>query len=257
MPGNISIFGSVGRNGTNLFGDVTIIQQIINLNIPNLLRPITVDGRCGPATISAIAEVQRHALLMTQPNGMVEPNDPTFNFLARGITAEALGSQITWGAKVGVAFKAKLIEIAQNIGVDPNYLISAMALETGETFSPSVKNSNGATGLIQFTPDTAADLGTSTADLAAMNAVDQLDYVEKYFNPYKNMLKTIEDVYMAILWPAAIGKANSWVLFSKPSAYYDRNSGLDTNQDGAVTKEEAGAKVKAKLLKGRGAGYFG
>jgi hypothetical protein len=90
-----------------------------------------------------------------------------------------------------------------------------------------------------------------------MTAVDQMDYVEKYFNPYKAMLETIEDVYMAILWPAAIGKANSWVLFSKPSAQYDRNSGLDTNKDGAVTKEEAAAMVKAKLLKGRGAGYFG
>ena len=90
-----------------------------------------------------------------------------------------------------------------------------------------------------------------------MTAVDQMVYVEKYFNPYKNMLKTIEDVYMAILWPAAIGKANSWVLFSKPSVHYDRNSGLDTNKDGSVTKEEAAAMVKAKLLKGRGAGYFG
>jgi hypothetical protein len=90
-----------------------------------------------------------------------------------------------------------------------------------------------------------------------MSAVDQMDYVEKYFDPYKNRLETIEDVYMAILWPAAIGKANSFVLFGKPSAQYDRNSGLDTDKDGNVTKEEAAAIVQAKLRKGRGAGYFG
>jgi hypothetical protein len=90
-----------------------------------------------------------------------------------------------------------------------------------------------------------------------MTAVDQMDYVEKYFNPYRNRLETIEDVYMAILWPAAVGKPNSCVLFSKPSAQYDRNSGLDTNKDGAVTKEKAAAMARAKLLKGRGAGYFG
>ena len=257
MPGNFSIFSSVGRNGTNLFGDVTIIQQLINLKLP-IPRPLDVDGLCGPATIFAIEKVQRHDLLMTQPTGKVEPNDSTFDFLTRGITAEALGGQqIAWGAKVSEAFKARLIEIAQNIGVDPNYLISAIAFETGETFSPSVKNRNGATGLIQFLPDTAAELGTTTADLAAMTDVDQMDYVEKYFYPYRNMLETIEDVYMAILWPAAIGKANSWVLFSTPSAHYDRNSGLDTNKDGSVTKEKAAAMVKAKLLKGRGAGYFG
>ena len=261
MQGKINIFGSVGRLGANLFGDVTVVQQLINLNIPARLRtkdrPIDVDGLCGPATISAIEKVQRH-LHITQPAGRVEPDDPTFKFLTRGITAEALGSQqIAWGASVNAAFKAKLIEIADNIVVDPNYLISAMAFETGETFSPSIKNRNGATGLIQFLPDTATELGTSTADLATMSAEDQMDYVEKYFNPYKNQLKTIEDVYMAILWPAAIGKENSWVLFRKPSAQYDRNSGLDTNKDGAVTKEEAAAMVKAKLLKGRGAGYFG
>jgi hypothetical protein len=264
MPGKISIFSSVGRFGTNLFGDVTIIQQLINLKIParlrplGPLRPLDVDGLCGPATISAIEKVQRHDLRMAQPTGKVEPDDPTFNFLTRGIAPDAFGTQqIAWGAKVSAAFKVKLIEIARNIDVDPNFLISAMAFETGETFSPSIKNRNGATGLIQFLPETAAELGTSIADLAAMTAVDQMDYVEKYFNPYKAMLETIEDVYMAILWPAAIGKANSWVLFSKPSAQYDRNSGLDTNKDGAVTKEEAAAMVKAKLLKGRGAGYFG
>jgi hypothetical protein len=261
MSGKLSIFNSVGRSGANLFGDVTIIQQLINLKIPK--RSIDVDGLCGPATISVIEAIQRHHLLIKRPTGMVEPNDSTFDFLARDIAPEALsvddlGSQpIAWGARVSAAFKAKLIQIARNIGVDPNFLISAIAFETGETFSPSIKNASGATGLIQFTPVTAIELGTTTDDLAAMSAVDQMDYVEKYFDPYKNRLETIEDVYMAILWPAAIGKANSFVLFGKPSAQYDRNSGLDTDKDGNVTKEEAAAIVQAKLRKGRGAGYFG
>ncbi len=144
MPGNISIFSSVGRNGTNLFGDVTIIQQLINLKIPIPQRPLAPSlsmDSAGRQQYLAIEKVQRHDLLMTQPTGKVEPDDPTFNFLTRGITAEALGSQqIAWGAKVSAAFKARLIEIAQNIAVDPNYLISAIAFETGETFSPSIKN---------------------------------------------------------------------------------------------------------------------
>ena len=256
MPGKFNIFNSVGRFGANIFGDVTIVQRLLNLKIPRRL--IDVDGLCGPATISAIEAVQRHHLLMKRPTGNVEPNDPTFDLLIRDIPQEAFGDeQITWGARVSAEFKSKLIQIAGNIGVDPNHLISAMAFETGETFSPSIKNPNGATGLIQFTPDTSTELGTCTADLAAMTAVDQMDYVEKYFDPYKNRLETIEDVYMAILWPAAIGKANSWVLFSSPSPQYDRNSGLDTDKDGHVTKEEASAMVRAKLRKGRGAGYFG
>jgi hypothetical protein len=258
MPCDIRIFSSVGRYSTNLFGDVTIVQQLLNLAVAISPRRIDIDGLCGPATISAIEQVQRHHLLMNRPTGKMEPVDPTFNFLTRGISADAFGSQqIAWGAIVSPAFKAKLIEISQSIGIDPNYLISAIAFETGETFSPSIRNRSGATGLIQFMPDTAVELGTSTADLAVMTAENQMDYVEKYFNPYKSMLETIEDVYMAILWPTAIGKPNSWVLFSRPSAQYDRNSGLDTNKDGNITKEKAAAMVKAKLLKGRGAGYFG
>ncbi len=258
MPGNIKIFASVGRNGTNHFGDVTIVQQLINLNRAYLQRPIAVDGLCGPATISAIEAVQRRDRLMARPTGKLEPDDPTFSSLTRSIRAEALVSlPIAWGARVSAEFKARLIEAAGNIAVDPNLLISAIAFETGETFSPWITNASGATGLIQFTRDTAAELGTSTAELAAMTDVDQMEFVERYFQPYRNMLKTIEDVYMAILWPAAIGKSNSMVLFSRPSAEYERNSGLDTDKDGCVTKEEAAAMVRAKLLKGRGAGYFG
>jgi hypothetical protein len=266
MPADIRIFGSVGRAGANLFGDVTIVQQLLNLNLaasPGPSSPLAVDGLCGTATISAIETVEHRHLALKRPTGVLEPDGPAFDFLARGIASHALGvdalgsPQIAWGARISAGFKFRLVEVARNISVDPNFLISAMAFETGETFNPSIANKSGATGLIQFTPATAAELGTSTADLAAMSDVDQMDYVEKYFSPYRNMLETVEDVYMAILWPAAIGKSNSWALFSNPSPEYFRNAGLDTDKDGNVTKEEASAMVRAKLLKGRGAGYFG
>jgi hypothetical protein len=259
MPGSIRIFNSVGRDCANLHGDVAIVQQLINLNIPVPLRPIAVDGRCGSRTIFAIEEIQRHDLLMTKPSGQVKQDDPTFNFLTRGLTLDSLSTgKIAWGAKVSAAFKVKVIEIAGDVGVDPNFLMAAMAFESVETFSPSIKNSSsGATGLIQFMPNTAAALGTTTAALAAMTAEDQLDYVERYFYQYKNRLQTIEDVYMAILWPAAIGLPNSHVLFSKPSVFYQQNSGLDPSHLGFVTKEMAAARVKAKLKKGQGPGYYG
>jgi hypothetical protein len=165
---------------------------------------------------------------------------------------------IAWGAKVSVAFKAKVIKISDSLGIDPNYLMAAMAFESGETFSASVKNAaSGATGLIQFMPSTATSLRTSTSALAAMTPEDQLDDVEKYFAPYKNKLNSLEDVYMAILWPAAIGQPNSFVLFSTPSAAYNQNSGLDADNDGNVTKAEAAARVRDKLVKGQGANYIG
>ena len=63
-------------------------------------------------------------------------------------------------------------------------------------------------------------------------------------------MKTLEDVYMAILWPAAIGKPDDHVLFAAPGRTYDQNRGLDRDRDGRVTKREAAAAVSAKLAKG-------
>lgn len=166
--------------------------------------------------------------------------------------------RIAWGAKVGKPFKKRVIDICTGLGCDPSFLMAAMAFETGERFTPDVKNAqSGATGLIQFMPSTARDLGTTTAKLARMSAVDQLDYVEAYFRPYESRLKTLSDVYMAILWPKAVGRAESYVLFAKPSAQYKQNAGLDVNKDDVVTKAEAASKVFAKLTKGMTAGLIG
>jgi hypothetical protein len=163
-------------------------------------------------------------------------------------------ASLAWGAKVSLTFKDKVIRVARNLGMDADNLMACMAFESGGTFSPSIKNAagSGAVGLIQFMPSTAKALGTTTASLAAMSAEDQLDYVEKFLTPYRNRLKTLEDVYMAILWPAAIGKANSYVLFTKPDKTYTQNQGLDLNKDGKVTKSEAATAVRNSYLKGLG-----
>jgi hypothetical protein len=165
---------------------------------------------------------------------------------------------IAWGKKVSPAFKAKLIDIAAELGCDPNHLMAAMAFETGETFSPSVKNpGSSATGLIQFMRKTAEGLDTTVEPLALMTAEDQLDFVRKYLQPFKGRMKTLSDVYMTILLPAAVGKPETHVLFQRPSDQYERNKGLDADRDGAVTKSEAAAKVQNKLAKGLDAANLG
>jgi hypothetical protein len=159
--------------------------------------------------------------------------------------------EIAWGRVVGPQFKSKVIAICRGLGCDPSHLMSSMAFETGETFAPDkVNRLSGATGLIQFMPSVAKSLGTTTDELADMTAIDQLDFVEKYFQPYRGRMTTVSDVYMAILWPKAIGKPEAAILFQSPSKTYDQNKGLDVNNDGQVTKGEAAAKVFQKLAKG-------
>jgi hypothetical protein len=166
-------------------------------------------------------------------------------------------TSIAWGVKVSPEFRAKACSIAAQIGIDPDWLMACIAFESGETFSPSVKNAagSGAVGLIQFMPQTAALLGTSTQDLTAMSAEQQLDYVARYFRHWGGKLKSLSDVYMVILWPAAVSQPDYYVLFDRddpehPKRYL-QNRGLDFNQDGKILKSEAAAGVLAKLAKGR------
>lgn len=160
-------------------------------------------------------------------------------------------AEIAWGKVVSLEFKMKVVEICADFGCDPSHLMAAMAFETGRTFSPTKKNKvSGATGLIQFMPATAKGLGTSISQLEAMTAVEQLDVVRLYFKPYKGRLATLSDVYMAILWPKAVGKPESEVLFAAPTKAYEQNKGLDINKDNAVTKGEAVEKVQRQLSAG-------
>ena len=150
-------------------------------------------------------------------------------------------------------FDAKVNTIANNLDTDPRHLMKAMAFETGGTFDPTEKNKagSGATGLIQFMPSTAKNLtGADTKEAAIkilekMTATEQLDYVEKYLKPFKGKLNTVEDVYMAILWPKAVGKDSEYTLFKKGTIAYWQNRGLDVNKDGVITKDEAASKVRS------------
>lgn len=132
--------------------------------------------------------------------------------------------------------------------VNPMALMAIMDFETGGTFNPAEPNQagSGATGLIQFMPKTARSLGTSTAELAQMSQTEQLVYVEKYFDQFGSRLEggNVDDLYMAVLWPKAIGKPDGYPIFRSGTIAYRQNAGLDHNKDGTVTKYEAATKVR-------------
>lgn len=165
--------------------------------------------------------------------------------------------RLAWGTKVSDGFRTKVVQACQYLLIDdPSWLMACMAFETGESFSPSVHNAagSGAVGLIQFMPGTAAALGTTTEELIAMTSEQQLTYVRLYFEPWHGKLKSLGDVYGAILWPSMIGKPPEFVVFDQgdvahPKCYL-QNKGLDTDHNGKITKAEVVAKVEAKLARG-------
>jgi hypothetical protein len=162
---------------------------------------------------------------------------------------------LAWGNCVSQSFAKKVLRISDEFGWSPehpDWLMACMAFETGETFSPNIRNAagSGACGLIQFMPATADDLGYAMRDIERMTAEQQLDVVQVYFRPYHRRIKSLSDMYMAILLPKYIGRPDDAVLFNGGIAYR-QNAGLDADQDGKITKAEASAKVMAKLSKGR------
>lgn len=162
------------------------------------------------------------------------------------------GAKLIWGAKVSQEFRVKVREIAKRQGVEANWIMATMAFETGNSFLPYEKNAtSGATGLIQFTSSTAKSMGTSTTKLARMTAVEQLDWVEKYFAQYKGRIKNLGDAYMAVFAPVGLNKPDSTVLYSSPSAAYNQNAGLDTARKGYITRGDCIVRVNKSFKQGQ------
>ena len=168
--------------------------------------------------------------------------------------------------KTTPAFRAKLYRIATELNVPPGELAALMGFESRWTFAPDVKNpSGGATGLIQFMPDTARRLGTTTADLAKMSGFQQLDYVQKYLTKMGRW-RIPGDTYLMVFWPSGVGKPDDFLIGEKgnmtlvPGAQfsrntvYEQNKGLDGNGDGRITAGDVRRKVLTILAQSEAAG---
>ena len=148
-------------------------------------------------------------------------------------------------------FKQKVIEVAKDLEMDPNDLMSIMHFETGGTFDPAIKNGAGskAVGLIQFMPSTAKGMGTSTRDLASMNAVEQMDYVKQYLSPYKGQLSTPESSYFAVFYPKYLSPKypDSTVFAQKGTKMYQQNIVFDSDKNGVINKSEISSVYRSRI----------
>lgn len=147
-------------------------------------------------------------------------------------------------------FINKIKSISANLGINPNWLMAIINWESNGTFSASITNSVGATGLIQFMPSTAIALGTTTAALRQMTAVQQLDYVYKYYLPYKAKIKSYIDCYLVTFFPLAIGKGEDFIIQTSKlpaSLIATQNPAFDINKDKKITVAEIQKVMLAKL----------
>ncbi len=144
-------------------------------------------------------------------------------------------------------FVSVLVDMCERIGLNPNALLAVMVKESG--ISPSIQNKHThATGLIQFMPNTARDLGTRIQHLAKMSDVEQLKYVEAYFTKYSynKRIKNVGDHYLAVFWPAAIGKPADYILARVGEKAYEQNKGLDRDRNGLLQVRDVVNAVTSK-----------
>lgn len=202
----------------------------------------SLNGRLYRLTISDDGDIELYLMPATPEPAPVVPRETNVPDMR----------EIAWGAKVSQTFRNRVCWSADKFGWDASDLMSVMAFETGETFSPKVKNPNAsATGLIQFLEKTARSLGTSTYELARMTAEDQLSFVHRYLEGVgAKRARDIDSIYMCVFMPAHIASPVSETIISKSQQAYAVNKGLDLNRDGLITKAEAGAKVRAARAKG-------
>jgi hypothetical protein len=130
-------------------------------------------------------------------------------------------------------FVQKVIAICQRLGFNPNWLMLVMYMESN--LNPKAINpKGGASGLIQFMPFVARELGTTVEAIRKMDNLQQLDYVEKYFRKYAKYVRSFTDLYLITFYPKAL--IEKWPDEARfPDIVYEYNKSLDRNRDKIIT----------------------
>lgn len=113
-------------------------------------------------------------------------------------------------------FLLAVAQMASRLGGDAGAFLGIMHFETGHRYSASIQNPGAtkATGLIQITKGTAPGLGTTVDELKAMCRMEQLGWVEKYFQGVKRQyphadFNLVRDVVLAVFEPIGLDPAHA------------------------------------------------
>lgn len=116
-------------------------------------------------------------------------------------------------------FKKKLQEISDAIHIDKDSIIKLMNHESG--LNPTIKNSIGCVGLIQFCPSSGSIKTINgkqySLDDLTKNLEVQMEAIKQFWlSGYKNgKIKSADDLYIFNFFPVAAGKPNDFVLQAK------------------------------------------
>lgn len=160
--------------------------------------------------------------------------------------------------------KQAVLIMSERTGLNPNYVLNLIAIETKNTFNPAIQNPiTGATGYIQLMdekpgqPGTAAIVGTSTEKLQKMPPLEHMIYVEKYFDYNKKIFRieksfsefTMYELYMLVFAPKFTFASNDTLVYSGEKAHKNQYYNIDNDKD-HIYGYEIFAKVDEKIKLG-------
>jgi hypothetical protein len=146
-------------------------------------------------------------------------------------------------------------------GYDPVAIGAVIENETAKTWSPAIAGivafnmaPGYAVGLIQFSPDTAKKLGTSTAALKKMSFSQQVAFLPKYyalFGPPSKFKRPV-DYYLAG-WGTGVGTSDDYVLARAGDVKFEANKALARGDD-VITTGDLAAFVSGNINSGKASG---
>jgi len=130
-------------------------------------------------------------------------------------------------------FNTALDKYSKQYGINKEWVNRLIELESGGKPTAQAGGDSSATGIIQMIESSAHRVGTSTKELMKMTPTEQLPYAFKYWDQFKGKIKQPSDLYVANMYPAALGKPDDYRL--SDNVYNSINKKLDKEGKGYLT----------------------
>ena len=164
-----------------------------------------------------------------------------FALLSRSTSKRA---PLPTSSKTSSSDRAAVLGLLSELGWPRAELDAAIRIESG--WNPAAVNpTSHAVGLIQFMPRTLRALGYagSWQDFAKLGAMEQVPWIRKYFSRWR--WRVPGDTYLAIAYPAALGKPDDELVAMEGSPIWNQNPAWRSPGNGPVN---AGS-IRAVLLR--------
>ena len=147
------------------------------------------------------------------------------------------------------------ISMCDSFGYNPNCLSRVIEHESGYR-TTAINPYSGASGLIQFLPTTARDLGTSVQRVRRMSFHEQLILSLKYLKAVEDMhnvvIRDSIDMYLAVFKPASLvtrQEKTNFILYRRGTKIYHTNRPNDFDNDGDIDMYDIGRLMRYDPLK--------